>query len=326
MVSTEALFLTSAVNAKEGCKVMTIDIPGAFMHANIDKLIHVQLEGPMTELLTRVDPQKYVTYMIEERGKMVLYVKLKKALYETLQAAMLFWANLMRFLTLKPGFTVNPHDRCVVNKMIDGEQCTIIWHVHDLKLSHIKQEVLDDIASKLNAEYGKEAVLTVHHGAIHDYLGMYSEKGKVKFLMPDYVNGILKEPPMDMAGTDVTPASSNLFTVGKSTDKLDDERAMMYHHLTAKMLYLCKRARPDLQTAISFLTTRVTQPGRDDWKKLRQQIKYLRGSKDLYLTLKTDDDIAIKWWIDASFAVHPDMRRHTGGTISLGKGSIYSMS
>jgi hypothetical protein len=181
--------------------------------------------------------------VIEERGKTVLYVKLKKALYGTLQAAMLFWVNLMRFLTLKLGFTINPYDQCVVNKMINGEQCTIIWHVDDLKLSHIKQEVLDDIASKLNAEYGKEVALTVHRGTIHDYLGMtidYSEKGKVKFLMPDYVNSILEESPMEMTGMDVTPASSNLFTVRKSTDNLDDERAMMYHHLTAKMLYLCK--------------------------------------------------------------------------------------
>jgi hypothetical protein len=56
-VSMEALFLTSIVNAKEGGKVMTIDIPRAFMHANIDELIHMQLEGPMTELLTRVDPR-----------------------------------------------------------------------------------------------------------------------------------------------------------------------------------------------------------------------------------------------------------------------------
>jgi hypothetical protein len=155
--------------------------------------------------------------------------------------------------------------------MIDGEQCTIIWHGNDLKLSHIEQEVLDEIASKLNAKYGKEAVLTVHCGAIHDYLGMmidYSEKGEVKFLMPDYVNGILEEALMEMAGTDVTPASK-LFPDRKSTNKLDDERAMMYHHLTAKMLYLCKRARPDLHTAISFLMTQVTQPDKDDWKKLR---------------------------------------------------------
>jgi hypothetical protein len=35
----------------------------------------------------------------------------------------------------------------------------------------------------------------------------------------------------------------------------------------------------------------------------------------------------IQWWIDASYAVHPDMRSHTGGTMTLGKGSVlYSSS
>jgi hypothetical protein len=40
-VSSEALFLTSAINAQEQRRVMTIDIPGAFMHADIDERIHV---------------------------------------------------------------------------------------------------------------------------------------------------------------------------------------------------------------------------------------------------------------------------------------------
>jgi hypothetical protein len=144
------------MNAKEGCKVMMIGIPGAFMHADIDELIHIRLEGPIAKLLTRVDPKKYRTYITKERGKKVLYVELRKALYGMLQAALLFWENITRFLTKKLGFTVNPYDRCVVNKIIDGEQCTIIWHVDDLKLSHAKQEVLDDNADKLNAEYGKK--------------------------------------------------------------------------------------------------------------------------------------------------------------------------
>jgi hypothetical protein len=52
-VSTEAVFLTSVIEAQEHRKVMTINIPGAFMHVNIDELIHVRLEGPMAELLTR---------------------------------------------------------------------------------------------------------------------------------------------------------------------------------------------------------------------------------------------------------------------------------
>jgi hypothetical protein len=70
----------------------------------------------------------------------------------------------------------------------------------------------------------------------------------------------------------------------------------------------------------------VIQPNVDDWKKLTRGIQYLRGSKELYLTLEADDGINIKWWVDASFAVHPDMRSHTGGTVSLGKGSVYSLS
>ena len=44
------------------------------------------------------------------------------------------------------------------------------------------------------------------------------------------------------------------------------------------------------------------------------------------MTLEADDDIDIKWWSDASFTVHPDMKSHTGGTMSFGKGLVHSMS
>ena len=30
----------------------------------------------------------------------------------------------------------------------------------------------------------------------------------------------------------------------------------------------------------------------------------------------------IHWWVDASFAAHPDFKSHMGGTMSLRKGSI----
>ena len=80
------------------------------------------------------------------------------------------------------------------------------------------------------------------------------------------------------------------------------------------------------RTAVAFLCTRVKQPDVDDWKKLGRCIQYLQGSKELHLTLEADDTGAIQWWIDASFAVHPDMRSHTGITMSLGKGSPFSSS
>jgi hypothetical protein len=52
------------------------------------------------------------------------------------------------------GFVVNPYDWCVTNKTINGKQCTIlIWHVDDLKVSHVDPDVLKDIVTELDKSY-----------------------------------------------------------------------------------------------------------------------------------------------------------------------------
>jgi hypothetical protein len=53
-------------------------------------------------------------------------------------------------------------------------------------------------------------------------------------------------------------------------------------------------------------------------------VKYLDTTVDMPLVLAADDSGQICWWIDASFMVHEDMKGHTGSTMSMGKGSIYS--
>ena len=44
------------------------------------------------------------------------------------------------------------------------------------------------------------------------------------------------------------------------------------------------------------------------------------------LILEANAMTTIKWWVDASYGMHPDMKSHTGGTMSMGKGSVYSSS
>ena len=48
--------------------------------------------------------------------------------------------------------------------------------------------------------------------------------------------------------------------------------------------------------------------------------------KNHKLKLESDGSGVIRWWVDASYAVHPDMKGHTGGTTSMGKGFIYSVT
>jgi hypothetical protein len=187
-----------------------------------------------------VDPEKYKTYFEMENGKNVIYVILQKALYGTLQAALLFWQNISTFLIEELGFEMNTYDRCITNKIINGKQCTIIWHVHDVKGLHVEQKVLDEIAVQLSKKYRQETPLTVHHGKVHDYLGMtidYSEDGKVRFSMIDYIDGLLDEAPEDMAGTAVTPTANDLFTMQEDATQIDKKKqAETFHHLTAKIL------------------------------------------------------------------------------------------
>jgi hypothetical protein len=48
--------------------------------------------------------------------------------------------------------------------------------------------------------------------------------------------------------------------------------------------------------------------------------------KDLVLCLSADNLNVVKWWVDASYAVHKDMQSHTSGTISMRTGAAYSTS
>jgi hypothetical protein len=162
-----SLMLSCVIDAKERRKVMTADVPGAFMQVDVDEVVHVRLVGPLAVLLIKVDPTLYTKYMTTEHGKPVLlYVQLQKAMYGTLSAAMLFWKDLLCGLLSKEGFEPNPYDRCVMNKMVNGNQCTVLWHVDNLKILHVDESVNEGVLGILNARYGKETPLTVTCAAI----------------------------------------------------------------------------------------------------------------------------------------------------------------
>ena len=146
--------------------------------------------------------------MTKEQGKSVIYTKLSKALYGTLQAALLFWKDMSKFLVKELGFVVSLYDWCVVNKTINGKQCTIGWHVDDLKISHVDTDVVEGIIQALDDRFGKEAPLVVHRGRVQGYLGMvidFTAKGKVSFSMPKYVEELVSEAPEEiMKGSSMT--------------------------------------------------------------------------------------------------------------------------
>ncbi|VEU43169.1 unnamed protein product, partial [Pseudo-nitzschia multistriata] len=289
-VSLHALMLSCLIDAIEGRDVATADIPGAFLQTPMppDEVVHLRFDGPMADILTRLDPKLYQPHLITtKKGHKMLYARADKAIYGTLRAA--------------------------------------------IQISHESPEVVTHVLKLLEEEFGQDAPLTVTRGRIHDYVGMtidYTEQGKVIFNMFDYVEGILSELPESLNETRITPtpASSHLFQTREDDTLLSTKDGELFHHFVAQLLFASKRARPDLQTAIAFLCTRVASPGEDDWKKLRRVMGYLRSTAFVPLVLGWDGSGQANWYVDASFAVHTDMKSHTGAMLTFGQGAVMAMS
>jgi hypothetical protein len=331
-VATESVLLTCIIDAEEGRDVAVIDIPNACVQMNVEDekdTAFIKIRGVLVDILVEIAPDVYQPYVTKDRkGVEQLLVQYQNALYGTMVASLLYYRKFAKSLT-DIDFTINPYNPCVANKIIERNQMTICWHVDDLNANHVKTKVMDLMIKYLRQEYeslfeDETGEMVVSRGKIHNYLGMtldYTVRGQAKITIFDYVTEILtafdKAEPKG-AGTKSSAGPDSLFTVNEDCDKLSFEKAVHFHNLVAKTLYATKQARPDTCTAIAFLTTRVRAPDKDDWKKLVHLMRYVRGTHTMPLILSANGTGILKWWVDASFAVHHNLRGHSGGGLSLG--------
>ena len=245
------------VDAWENREVAMLDVPGAFMQVDMDELVHVRFQGEMVDKLLEIDHDLYASYITVKKGEKVIYVELLKALYGTLWAARLFWEKLQAKLINDWGFTPNWYDSCVVNKKVDGKQLTMAWHVDNLKVSHEKEEVLDEFIGMMQNKFGQDAPLSISQGPVQEYLGMtldFSEKSRVVVKMHNYVKNMLNDAPASMDRKAATPATAHLFKVNTENPKLlGKDKKELFVHLVMQGLYLSQHGRPDIRMAISFL-------------------------------------------------------------------------
>ena len=107
---------------------------------------------------------------------------------------------------------------------------------------------------------------------------------------------------------------------------LDADSGKLFHSIFAKLLFISRRARPDIQVPIGFLGTRVMCSTQEDWIKLKGVLEYLKNTIEMPLTFEMADNSLVSWWVDASYGVYLDMKSQTGGIMSFGKSASYSCS
>ena len=329
-VAKESVLITGVVEAKQRRDVMTLDIPNAFVQTDVpdkdgEKII-MKIRGSLVDILLEIDEEKYKDFIIYRGKEKLLYVKMLKALYGMLMASILYYKKFRRDIEAI-GYKVNPYDICVANKMINGKQHTLTWHVDDVKASHVDPEVNSRFAKWAEDTYGSDELghVKVTRGKKHDYLGMildYNLDGKLKVDMVYYIENMVEEFPEVLNGKGKAPWNDSLFKVNEKSPILDSEKAELLHSFVMKGMFLVKRARPDLEPGFAFLSTRVKCSTEEDWSKLVKIMNFVKVTKNDILTLEADDTGNLYWHLDAAFAVHQDMKGYTGAIFSLGCGGI----
>ena len=131
------------------------------------------------------------TSLYNVKGNPVLYVKMLKALYGMIISSMLFYKKFVSDIT-PLDFELNPYDPCVANRIINGKQHMITWHVDDVKSSHVESKVNDEFEIWLQETYAADGIRKVKANRTkkHEYLGMvldYTVPGALMIDMRTYL-------------------------------------------------------------------------------------------------------------------------------------------
>jgi hypothetical protein len=323
-VSTDALMSSIMIDAYEHRGVATADVAGACLHVTMDDFTLLKLEGASVDITCDVckECKEFVTH---ENGKKVPHLRLLKALHGCVIKSALLWYELFTGTLAEMGFELNPHDACVANKVVDGKQCTIVWHIDDDKMSHADPKVNTEVIVRIEERFGK---MTVTRGKKHVFLGMEIEflaNGAASADMSEHLREGTQEFPEAINSYAASPARRDMHKIDEKSKLLDPVKIAMFHSIVAKNLCVSHRVRLDVQLPIAFLCTRVSCSTKQDWKKLRRVLECLNGTLNNERCIGADSPLQMKTWVDASCAVHADMKSHTGGVVSFGTGALMAI-
>ena len=187
----------------------------------------------MADLLIKTALEIYRKHItINRKGETVLYLRALNAIYGIMKAALLFYQKFVGDL-MTIGLELNPYDPCATNKTTNRKQLTVVWHVDDIKVSHVEAEVVTRMEKCLREKYerlfkdgsGKMKLCRVK---VHYCLGMnpdYTIKGEVKITMIPYIKEMIQDfrehypIPEKKANT---PAAEFLFNKYDESRMVDD--------------------------------------------------------------------------------------------------------
>ena len=317
-IHTESLFMLISLAASKHMDLASIDIEGAFLEPVLDDVVYMYLDKDMSDIVVKARPElaRFRNY----KGQLV--TKLLRALYGLVQASRL-WYILLSETLMSFGFKRSKIDKCIFYGRLLGYLMFIGVHVDDMGVLYEHMAGVRELERLLNTRFNKANVDTSNP---LDFLGMRLTTTEDAIFAD--MKRFVKES-CDSWGTTSpvsTPATTELFQVDETSPLLSEPKAKAHHTGAAKLLYVSKRTRPDVLTAVSACCGRVISPTEQDWCKLDRVFRYLHGTPDLGLKFVKGRPLKLNCFCDAAFACHTDYKSRTGVVIMCNSAPVATKS
>ena len=79
-----------------------------------------------------------------------------------------------------------------------------------------------------------------------------------------------------------------------------------YASAIGSIMYAMLCTRPDVNLAISLVGRYQSDPGAEHWTAVKNILKYLKRTKDMFLVYGGAEELVVKGYVDASFNTNPD--------------------
>jgi hypothetical protein len=295
-------------------------VPGAYLNAELQpgKYHKMRINKSIAALLMQVDPTSK-QYLCEDG---TILVEIRRSLYGLPEAAQL-WYNYMRGALTSAGYKECPYDPCVFIKKSGNDVSIIAVYVDDCLHVYSSDKMRAELYASLkkaNLNDLKVEVLTKDKDI--SFLGLNIKinepEGDLSIRQTGYLETILEQYESEIPkGPHLTPCNELIFKPKDTGDLLKPVNVTKYMSKLMRVRYLV-RTRPDIELAISVLTTKSRNPTQGDMNRLDTVIRYLASTKTLGLKIRKSD-LKIFAYFDAAHAVYENRRSHSGSIFTSGE-------
>jgi len=291
-------------------KISTIDIKGAYLHAQLNNVIYMTLNKSIAKQLISLYPQ-FAKYLLPNGS---IIVMLQKSLYGLKEAANL-WYNHISNTLKEMGLISNQYDPCLFHGTIASDHVLLNLHVDDMLTSYHHDSTIHYIKKKLLEKYDD---ITLHTGTNLNFLGINiiqsDDLSRISLSQKGYINNLLDK----FAITEISEYPSPLsFNENLNAASEAYHNVSQYCSVITSLLYLAQRTRPDILKEVILLSTKNQAPTNINYDQAIKILRYIKNTHQLSLDICCRN-LEIIVYADASFKSHFDRKSHTGGAIYIG--------